>query len=46
MKVSSASYSFHLLIDAVEIAVIIGKQGKNIPIAEAESYIEGYGKFP
>lgn len=47
MKVSRAFLSVPtFLTDAVEIAVVMGKQGKNIPIAEAESYVGGYGKFP
>jgi 2-keto-4-pentenoate hydratase/2-oxohepta-3-ene-1,7-dioic acid hydratase in catechol pathway len=30
----------------VELGVVIGKKGRDIPKSEAESYIAGYGPFP
>lgn len=34
-----------LICDTVELAVVIGKQAKNINATDAEAHIAGYGTF-
>lgn len=33
------------LLHEVELAIVIGKEGRDLPISSAESYIAGYGKL-